>query len=327
MALSLLRWSGARLQLSQLRRLHACEQGGVQSLSLVLTLPVFVLFLMFIVQIAQLMTGVMVVNYAAFAAARTASVWVPADVLVGGGTFDDLANLNTFDPITNQLIGPPERANVIVGNPQFLPVSGNVLRVTQASAASSNKLRKVWQAAVLACLPIAPSRNVGAVSNDQWVSSAQQVIPQVYASLNPRSRTNGLIPQRIRNKLNYAAAHTFVTLDWTEEVHPQRDVDYGPTYNPRNHPGLRVPPWNPNEVGFRDPLTVTVTHQYALLPGIGRILAKLLITNEVPVDRVSPRIVRGAAGAGLELYFCNLEAKATLVNEGFKSPVRYAFEP
>ena len=74
------RLSGARLKWSRLRRLHSCQDGGVQSLAFVLTLPLFVMIVLLILQISQLMVGMMVVNYAALAAARAASVWIPAQV-------------------------------------------------------------------------------------------------------------------------------------------------------------------------------------------------------------------------------------------------------
>ena len=50
----------------------------MQSLSFVLTLPVFIFIMMMIVQVSQLMIGIVVVHYAAFAAARSAAVWIPA---------------------------------------------------------------------------------------------------------------------------------------------------------------------------------------------------------------------------------------------------------
>ena len=67
----LVRFSRAQLHLGRLFELHRDEAGSVQSLSFVLTLPVFVMIAMMIVQVSQLMIGVVVVHYAAFAAART----------------------------------------------------------------------------------------------------------------------------------------------------------------------------------------------------------------------------------------------------------------
>ena len=63
----LARISRARMELGRLRRLHADQQGSAQSLSFVLTLPLFIMVLMFIVQVSQLMIGQVVVEYAAFA--------------------------------------------------------------------------------------------------------------------------------------------------------------------------------------------------------------------------------------------------------------------
>ena len=70
----LVKISGAKLNWRRLGELHRCQDGGVQSLSFVLTLPLFLMFVMFIVQVSQLMIGMITVNYAAFAAARSASV-------------------------------------------------------------------------------------------------------------------------------------------------------------------------------------------------------------------------------------------------------------
>src|SRR5262245_46550230 len=61
-----------------LLRLHADQRGSVQSLSFVLTVPIFVMLMLLAVQITQLMIGLIVVQYAAYAAARSASVWIPA---------------------------------------------------------------------------------------------------------------------------------------------------------------------------------------------------------------------------------------------------------
>lgn len=73
----LIRLSGARWQWGRLKQLHACQQGSVQSLSFVLTLPLFLLIVLFIVQVSQLMIAITVVHYAAYAAARSAMVWIP----------------------------------------------------------------------------------------------------------------------------------------------------------------------------------------------------------------------------------------------------------
>ena len=66
------------LRLGRLLTLHRDEAGNIQSLSFVLTLPVFIFVMLMIVQVSQLMIGIVVVNYAAFAAARSAAVRIPA---------------------------------------------------------------------------------------------------------------------------------------------------------------------------------------------------------------------------------------------------------
>ena len=43
---ALVKFSGARLNLRRLRELHGCQDGGVQSLAFVLTLPVFIMFVL-----------------------------------------------------------------------------------------------------------------------------------------------------------------------------------------------------------------------------------------------------------------------------------------
>ena len=76
----MVRLSGLRPRLGRLRRLHRDQAGSVQSLSFVLTLPLFVMVMMLIVQVSQLMIGLIVVHYAAYAAARSAVVWIPANL-------------------------------------------------------------------------------------------------------------------------------------------------------------------------------------------------------------------------------------------------------
>mgnify|MGYP003325383006 CR=1 FL=1 len=50
-------WSWQRL-----RQVHACQQGGVQSLAFVLTMPAFVMVVLLIVQVSQLMIAQMVIQ-------------------------------------------------------------------------------------------------------------------------------------------------------------------------------------------------------------------------------------------------------------------------
>ena len=65
---------------SRLRELHSDQSGAVQSLSFVLTLPLFIMVMLFIVQVSQVMIGTVIVHYSAYAAARSAVVWIPAEL-------------------------------------------------------------------------------------------------------------------------------------------------------------------------------------------------------------------------------------------------------
>src|SRR5262245_59218669 len=109
-----------------LQALHADQRGSVQSLSFVLTVPVFVMLMLLAVQITQLMIGLIVVQYAAFAAARSASVWIPARLEP-----DELENR----------IGERQ----LVGNEQ----SGEIFRISPGG----RKYEQIRQAAALACVP------------------------------------------------------------------------------------------------------------------------------------------------------------------------------
>jgi hypothetical protein len=306
----LLKLSGAQLRFARLRRIHSCEGGSVQSVAFVLTLPVFMLFVLFILQVSQLMIGTMVVHYAAFAATRSASVWLGSSVTV------DTAY--GFAPEPENWIESP------VQN------TGNVLRVgssqgpSSASAPLSRKYHQAWSAAVLGCAPICPSRDLQKAAGSantlspaasSWLAGAQQVTRTLYGNLSPTSSTNARIPVRLDNKLDYAARNTFVEIEWQEVAHAGTDVDTGPTYNPRGHCTYV---WQEREVGFRDPVTVWVTHRFALLPGPGRFLATVLVPASGIPDRISP-IVGMNPEYSEPVRFVTLTASATLVNEGIKS--------
>ena len=69
-------WMRISPSLQILRELHRDQCGGVQSLSFVLTVPLFIFIMLFIVQLSQITIGQIGVEYAAFAAARSAIVWI-----------------------------------------------------------------------------------------------------------------------------------------------------------------------------------------------------------------------------------------------------------
>jgi hypothetical protein len=295
-----------RQVVERLRSLHRCEKGAVQSLSFVLTLPLFIVICMFIVQVSQLMIGVMVVHYAAYAAARAAVVWIPAEV-------DGLAQNKLGPPITTEF-------------PVVLTGDDSLVR-------ENFKFRKIFEAASLACAPISPSRDVG-YSTDDLSGGAAMVMKELYESLSPESSRNSRIPGRIDHKLAYSFQNTAVRLEFRD-----KNTFRGPTYNPRvavrdpqtggvlrDDEGEVVRSWDPHEVGWEDPVRVLVTHEFALLPGPGRVLAKYLVrTNEEP-DRVAERIDIRTNASRERLYTTSIIASATLTNDGFKTLMPYEQE-
>ena len=140
------RVSGARLKLVRLKQIHRCEVGAVQSLSFVLTLPLFIMLVMFIVQVSQLMIGIMGVNYAAFAAARAASVWTAAHSDPKGGHRDEHENL-LLPPLAEDF-------------PIVLQFDGNEVAQDGYGVARSLKLNKVFGAAVAGVAAVSPSRTL-----------------------------------------------------------------------------------------------------------------------------------------------------------------------
>lgn len=289
--------SGARLNLRRLRELHRCQDGGVQSLSFVLTLPLFVIFVLFIVQISQLMIGLVTVNYAAFAAARAASVWIPAEV---GGVEANVMPVLTDD---NELI------------------------LTGDSAYSDSWRYKHWQvfsAAALSCAPMGPSRDLQ-IDVDRYfrAGDAAEISKRLYAAMVPDSQRNRRIPERIENKIAYSFAHTAVKIEFRD-----KNSLTGPTYNPdmvaicdREENLLYYRPKDPYEVGWEDPITVTVYHNFALLPGPGRFLAKYVTGQRE--DEVARRIKRYSTPSSEYVYTTVISASATLTNEGLKSVLPY----
>lgn len=321
--------SGARMEFARLRRLHACQKGSVQSLSFVLTLPLFIMIVMFIVQVSQLMGAITVVHYAAFAAARAAVVWVPANV--------STASLSAFmfDPgIPGTLWSPVnsgEPANVLlVPNPRSQQTAYTFGSTPGSNAGAGTmpigietppqywKVRKIWNAACMACAPIAPSRKL---FNETVTSTISPTMSQLYATMVPSSTSNPKISQRLQNKLAYSAKNTFIEIDGIDK--DGATVGGNRSYNPWQAGNPNGPFWNPFELGWEDPLTVTVTHNFALLPGPGRwLIAKLANANGTP-DRVSGTIQVQNGDTNEKMYYTVLTASATLSNEGFKSVMPY----
>lgn len=286
------RVSGAKFNFRRLRMLHKCEDGGVQSLAFVLTLPIFIIILQTIVTISQLMIGVMGVHYAAFAAARSATVWIPADVPF-------YEPQNRIQGVTYIAEGP-----VVAIDPDI----------------QSTKFQHIRTAAVMAVAPFGPSRDLGLTPQSPAIQRAVTSTKNIYHALVPNAN-DPRINARISNKLAWADLNTRVYLQW-KSPHNGRagpDVFWGPSYNPVGHPRHQ---WDPYEVGWQDAVTVYVLHRFALLPGPGRWLAKKLVwTNNLPfwIREFVPEPFLDQDADSTGTYTVVIPASATMTNEGLKS--------
>lgn len=306
----LIRLSRARLNLRRLRELHGCQEGGVQSLAFVITLPIFLMIVLFIVQVSQLMVGIIAVNYAAFAAARSSAVWVPALVRD--------ADFVVIDADGN---GIPEDDSQNVLPPGISPGQELTLTHRTVRQSGSAKYSEIFHAAALACASIAPSRaQSGTDMGSLGSTRADEVTVDMYNRLVPSSSSNTVMPQRLRNKLAYSLQNTEVVLSFVD-----KNSATGPTYNPLNHDfaGSGDPQYeyDPSEVGWQDPVTVEVRHYFALIPGPGRFLSKLVVRYDGRTDEVAPRIERRG-----DTYSTLITASATMTVEGLKSVRPYVQE-
>lgn len=292
----LIAFSGARLKLAHLRNLHRDEMGGVQSLSFVLTLPVFIMILMFIVQLSQLTIAKAVVEYSAFSAARSAIVWIGANDLSG------------------------EHANQIAGYRVLDGSNGDatIYKVTDEpfmfGSTASAKCDKICFAAAVALMPICPSRDLHLDFDHPSVGAMQRA----YVDVAPTSVNNARVFARLRNKIGYALANTRVTI---RMLHPNSEPEL------RTYDEIPPEPDSPfsrefamNEYGWQDQISVTVEHQFALLPGPGRLLAARAPDPRDPLqrDEVADKVDHNG-----NTYVYPLTGTVRLKNEGQKSRVPF----
>lgn len=285
----LLRLTRTRFDWRHVTALPSDQRGAVQSLSFVLTVPLFIMIMMFIVQLSQLTVAKVVVEYSALATARAAQVWVPADLSAyGGGGPNQLACWQFGGEIT----GPDGWRYVVYQVPE-----------------QGLKYQKIRHAAVQALLPICPSRDTGLPldASSQQVATSLQAASVIYA---PRLAANPRLPDRWRNKLAYAQANTRVSLQvrHKEDEPPLQRYLIGP------YPEE----FSCGEIGWHDQLIVTVTHDFALLPGPGRLLARRVYAPGSSADPVAESIQQRA---GVHVY--TLQATARLYNEGQKPRLGY----
>lgn len=274
----LLRFSGARLRLARLVELHRDQDGAVQSLAFVLAAPVFVMALMLIVQVGQLMIAVATVQYAAYAAGRSAVVWIAADA--GGEEREN--RISSFYPSDVGIPGAGQGYTIRPGSPKY---------------------DKIEFAAQLACAAISPSRDAGQGGGGRNVESLRRV----YRALDPENYdANPRIPQRLANKLAYSRANTEVEIRFLHKAGEPEIVRW-------DIPDDRDEFYY-NEVGWQDPIEVTVIHHFALLPGPGRLLARSTGRGDT---------VTGSLGRRGKVYTRELAAKVVMTIEGEKSMVPY----
>lgn len=247
-AIPLWRRVGRRLCL-----LHRDQAGSAQSLSFVLTVPLFVMLVMLIVQVSQIMIAQIVVHYAAHMTARSACVWIPAYVSV-------LEQENCISALS------------------LLDMSENGSRYEIAPG--SPKFSKIESAAIRACAALAPSRSVGAGAAP--ASTGIDVIESIFAAIAPSSTSNARVPVRLRNKLAYSSQNTIIELSFRHKTDEPELATYLIPDDPNE--------FYINEVGWQDPITAKVRHKLALLPGPGRLLAQRAVSTDVPVDRLAERI-------------------------------------
>ncbi len=296
-----IRLNAARPRFGRLFELHRNQGGSAQSLSFVLTLPFFVMILLFIVQVSQLMIAEVVVHYAAYAAARAASVWIPADV----GSVETANCISSYS-VTSQ--GEASSGSLDSASTADGEAGGTFYRIQDGGL----KYAKIESAAVMACLPICPSRDTGA-SLDGRGAVAADIIERTYAALSPQSQSNSAIPRRIRNKVAYAMANTRIEMRF---FHKDSEPLLAEHRIPADAAEFRY-----NELGWQDYIKVTVHHDLALLPGPGRLLARAVYGSGGQSDEVSQRVERSGS-----VYTYPLSASIAMGNEGEKSVIPYVYE-
>jgi hypothetical protein len=274
---------------------------------------------MMIVQASQLMIGQMVVEYAAFATARSAIVWLPAK-LDGSSELANSLGLQRPDP---DLTAPDTVLPVLAPtDPNYGPLDGGrTYPITAESALGSAKYQKVKSAAVMAVMPVCPSRDLE-ISLPAQGSVAAGIIQTIYHAMVPGSNQHpAWIDRRIRNKLAYAMEYTSVDL---RIFHPNREPPLDPREWPPDSDFLRLCPFRPNEYGWQDTITVTVTHQMALLPGPGSLLFRWRMVGR-PDGRPDTGAQKVMERQQRKLYTYPLTASATLGNEGEESVIPYEY--
>lgn len=170
------------------------DQNATVAISFALMFPLALLMVFVIVQAALMFNVNMVVNYSAYAAARSAIVWVPISM-------------------------EPESQNLVM-NPDF---SGNL---------PSDKMPYVRRAAVLALIPISNRLDpVYAPSSDSGFSG-EDVLTQMQQVFGRSGKKVPVWSRRVPEQYAYADAHTKVEIamphHW-RDGNPDNDCPYNRT--------------------------------------------------------------------------------------------------
>jgi hypothetical protein len=191
----------------------------------------------------------------------------------------------------------------------------------------SPKFNKIASAAILACVPISPSRDLGLQPPDALSGTADQmgtILKSAYSTMAPSSASSSAIGSRLEHKLLYAMNNTDVQIRFFHKnqeppllTYPYYDASY---YDLRDYVPTDLGEFYSNEVGWQDPITVTVTYQFPLLPGPGRLLARYVV-GPSGKDKVAAAIQEKNG-----VYTYPLQAQATFGNEGEKSVVTYVYQ-
>lgn len=309
-----------RVQWSHLLRLNRDEHGGVQTLSFVLTVPLFLFILMFIVQLSQITIGQVAVEYAAFAATRSAIVWIPAQtgvrepaMTVGSGLVFRGFEAYSYDTkIENFDVAAYVEDGIV-------PTNCTDIFMIYEVVPGGAKFEKIRTAAALAVMNVAPSRSV--VTSTSNASSMalvlQQPMERATLGIAPIMATNPRLSARLNNKLTYALESTGIRIT----VRHKDSSAFLRTHDIRHD----VLEFRPNEIDWQDQLVIDVVHEFALLPGPARLLARR--ANARPGTGVDESYAGGAEKDRIaaaissrynNTYIYPLYATARLTVEGFK---------
>ena len=345
----IIRISGARRRTIGLAQLHNDQRGGVQSLSFVLTLPVFIWIMMGVIQVSQIMLAQVVVEYAAISAARAASAWTGEYVSSEDGTTEDRNCVGKAAFVFKSQIEGGSLYTIPVSNSGPTSDSGDT---GDSGAEDTVKISVIRRAAVLACIPIAPSRDTGYTLPSKYMG-VHTALDNAFSALagEKSAAPPEAVSRRLRNKLAYSMANTFFEAEFfhpSDEIALQKyDKHYqaNPTYLSGQvliptKPGCSDPDcapdgvyshpdyqgealsFEPNEMGWQDVITVHVRHNMALLPGPGRLLSRFVHGTSDGNDKIAQTIETNTQSKET-LYTWPLFASASASIEGEKPILRY----